>query len=78
VTKLRAPRRLRRESPATDSVFVSERGSPFTTGGIAKLIGRAGAAAGFSFKAHPHQLRHSCGFALINRGADVRLLQVST
>lgn len=24
---------------------------------------------------HPHMLRHSCGFALANRGHDLRLIQ---
>jgi len=28
-----------------------------------------------SFKAHPHMLRHACGYALANRGHDTRALQ---
>ena len=32
-------------------------------------------AAGFEFKAHPHMLRHACGFALANKGHDTRSLQ---
>ncbi len=31
--------------------------------------------AGFEFKAHPHMLRHACGFALANKGHDTRSLQ---
>jgi integrase len=27
--------------------------------------------------AHPHMLRHACGFALANQGADTRLIQAS-
>ena len=27
------------------------------------------------FKAHPHMLRHACGYALTNRGHDTRALQ---
>jgi site-specific recombinase XerD len=27
------------------------------------------------FKAHPHMLRHACGFALANAGHDTRALQ---
>jgi site-specific recombinase XerD len=27
------------------------------------------------FKAHPHMLRHACGFQLANQGADTRTLQ---
>jgi integrase len=62
--ELRALRKLLRESPASSYVFVSERGSPFTPAGFAKMVERAGAEAGFDFKAHPHMLRHACGFAL--------------
>jgi hypothetical protein len=42
--ELRALRRLQRESPAF--VFVSERGSPFTTAGFARMIERAASGAG--------------------------------
>jgi integrase len=74
--ELRALRRLRREqAPQSPFVFVSERDTPFTTGGFRKLIARLGAAAGFEFPAHPHMLRHACGFQLANRGTDTRTLQ---
>jgi len=36
---------------------------------------RAGEAAELGFKAHPHMLRHACGFALANKGHDTRALQ---
>ena len=36
---------------------------------------RAGEAAGLGFPAHPHMLRHACGFALANKGHDTRTLQ---
>jgi integrase len=75
--ELRALRRLKRESPAhSDFVFMTERGGPFTTTGFAFLVSRAGAKAGLPFKAHPHMLRHGCGYALINAGADLRALQL--
>ena len=74
--ELRALRRLQREqSPNSPFVFTSERGAPFTTAGFAKLIARAGEVAGFGFKAHPHMLRHACGYALANAGHDTRALQ---
>jgi site-specific recombinase XerD len=69
---MRALRKLQRESPPSPFVFTSERGAPFSTAGFAKLIERAGEAAGFAFKAHPHMLRHACGFALANAGHDTR------
>jgi type 1 fimbriae regulatory protein FimB/type 1 fimbriae regulatory protein FimE len=73
--QMRALRKLQRESPASPFVFTSERGAPFSTAGFAKMIERAGTAAGFDFKAHPHMLRHACGFALANAGHDTRALQ---
>jgi hypothetical protein len=36
---------------------------------------RAGIEAKLGFKAHPHMLRHACGFALANKGHDTRALQ---
>jgi hypothetical protein len=45
--ELRALRRLQRESEASPFVFVSERGSPFTTAGFARMLGRAAATAHF-------------------------------
>jgi type 1 fimbriae regulatory protein FimB/type 1 fimbriae regulatory protein FimE len=73
--ELRALRRLDREQESKSAfVFTSERGSPFTTAG-ARLVERAGAAAELGFKAHPHMLRHACGFALANKGHDTRALQ---
>ena len=75
--ELRALRRLQREQePRSAFVFTSERrGSPFTTAGFARLVERAGTAAGLGFPAHPHMLRHACGFTLANKGTDTRTLQ---
>jgi len=74
--ELRALRRLLREQvPRSPFVFTSERGAPFTTAGFARMVERAGRAAGLPFKAHPHMLRHACGFALANEGHDTRALQ---
>jgi site-specific recombinase XerD len=74
--ELRALRKLQREqTPTSPFVFTSERGSPFATSGFAKMVERAGAEAGFDFKAHSHMLRHACGFALASAGHDTRSLQ---
>lgn len=74
--ELRALRRLRREQvPKSPFAFTSERGSPFTTAGFARMIERAGVAAKLGFKVHPHMLRHACGYALANKGHDTRALQ---
>jgi len=73
--ELRALRRLQRESPASPFVFVSERGAPFTTAGFARMIERSARRVGLGLKAHPHMLRHACGFALANAGHDTRAVQ---
>lgn len=74
--ELRALRRLQREQePASPFVFTSERGAPFSTAGFARMTERAGVEAKFGFKAHPHMLRHACGYALANKGHDTRALQ---
>ena len=39
------------------------------------MVERAGEAAGLKFKAHPHMLRHACGFELAAKGHDTRALQ---
>ena len=39
------------------------------------MVERAGVEAKLGFPAHPHMLRHACGFALANKGHDTRALQ---
>jgi integrase len=56
-------------------VFINERGQPFGRMGIARMIERAGEAAGLPFPVHVHMLRHSTGYALAARGMDTRRLQ---
>lgn len=74
--ELRTLRRLQREQRLRSPfVFTSERGAPFTTAGLARMVERVGVEAKLGFKAHPHMLRHACGFALANRGHDTRALQ---
>jgi site-specific recombinase XerD len=76
VTGLKA---LRRREAAkgvkSQYVFVNERGHPFGRMGIARMIERAGEAAGIPFSCHVHMLRHACGHALASRGMDTRRLQ---
>ena len=72
--ELRALRSLKRDAKSP-SIFVSERGAPFTVSGFAKLVERAGIEAKLPFKTHPHMLRHATGYALANRGVDTRSLQ---
>ena len=60
---------------ASHFIFVSDRGTPFTTAGFARMIERAAVGAGLELKAHPHMLRHACGYALASRGQDTRAIQ---
>jgi len=55
-------------------LFVSERGQALTRQTVNYLIASAARRAGLP-PVHPHMLRHSCGFALANRGYDLRLIQ---
>jgi integrase len=74
--ELRALRRLQREQePKSAFAFTSERGAPFSPAGFARMIERAGIEAKLAFKAHPHMLRHACGYKLANDGHDTRALQ---
>ena len=75
--EMRALRRLQREAKrSSPHVFVSERGgASFATAGFARLIERAAASAGLQLKAHPHMLRHACGYALAAKGHDTRAIQ---
>jgi type 1 fimbriae regulatory protein FimB/type 1 fimbriae regulatory protein FimE len=74
--ELRALRRLHREAEdRSPFLFVSERGSPMTASNFQKLINRATEAAKLEIKAHPHMLRHACGYKLANAGRDTRSLQ---
>jgi integrase len=74
--ELRALRRLQRDQESKSPfVFTSERGTPFTKRGFQAMVERAGEAAGFDMKIHPHMLRHACGFKLANDGVDTRTIQ---
>ncbi len=73
--EIRALRRVKRDYPDTDYVFVSERKGPLTTATVRKLLARAGKVAGLPFPVHPHMLRHSTGYKLANDGQDTRAIQ---
>ena len=75
--EIRAMRKWLRERPQTalDFIFVSERGSPLTRQAAWRILKEAGQRAGLDVGAHPHMLKHSCGYYLANRGLDTRLIQ---
>jgi type 1 fimbriae regulatory protein FimB len=59
----------------TPALFVSERGTPLSRKTAWAFIKGYGEAAGLAIAAHPHMLRHACGYALADQGADTRLIQ---
>jgi type 1 fimbriae regulatory protein FimB len=64
-----------RMKPKTDAFFISERRGPLSRKTAWLAIRTHGKRAGLSVAAHPHMLRHACGFALADQGADTRLIQ---
>jgi type 1 fimbriae regulatory protein FimB len=64
-----------RMKPETDAFFISERRRPLSRKTAWLAIREHGKRAGLSVEAHPHMLRHACGFALADQGADTRLIQ---
>ncbi|MCM7587700.1 tyrosine-type DNA invertase [Enterobacter chuandaensis] len=56
-------------------LFLSRLGSALTRQHFYLLFKQYGMAAGLTIAIHPHMLRHACGYALADNGADTRLIQ---
>ncbi|WP_114194190.1 tyrosine-type DNA invertase [Edaphovirga cremea] len=59
----------------TDWLFLSKKGNHLSRQRIYALLRYYGELAGLTVKAHPHMLRHACGYALADKGVDTRLIQ---
>jgi integrase/recombinase XerD len=59
-----------------EELFLSRRGRPFTRQGIWKLLRQHAVKAGLTEKISPHILRHSFATHLLERGADLRSVQL--
>ena len=55
--------------------FLSERRQPLNRRTVWALMRFYGKRAKLDVEVHPHMLRHACGFALADQGADTRLIQ---
>jgi type 1 fimbriae regulatory protein FimB len=64
-----------RMKPTGATFFVSEQREPLHRSTVNLALRKYSVAAGLPLLAHPHMLRHACGFALADQGADTRLIQ---
>lgn len=61
--------------PTTGFVFKNERGNVVSVNGFQKMFGKFSEQA-LDVKWNAHALRHGCGTALIDRGHDLRTVQI--
>jgi len=61
--------------PESKAFFVSEQKKPLHRSTVNLALRKYGELAKLSVTVHPHMLRHACGFALADQGADTRLIQ---
>ncbi len=73
--EIRSLRKLKRDYPDSEFVFITERQGPLASRTIHTIIARAGVEARLPFSIHPHMLRHSKGYQLAGRGVDTRAIQ---
>jgi type 1 fimbriae regulatory protein FimB len=64
-----------RKAPESNDLFISWRKTKIGRRGVALLVQKYREKAGLALSVHPHMLRHACGFALADQGADTRLIQ---
>jgi type 1 fimbriae regulatory protein FimB len=58
-----------------DWLFLSQKGYRLSRQRIFRMLREYGRRAGLDVEAHPHMLRHACGYALADNGADTRVIQ---
>ncbi|MBH2988208.1 MULTISPECIES: tyrosine-type DNA invertase [Serratia] len=68
-------RRSELRGAESDWLFTSMRGGRISRKRVYSLIITLGIQANIPIRIYPHMLRHSCGFALADKGVDTRLIQ---
>ena len=63
-------------APGPEQVFVNYSGAMFSRQGLWKMIKGYGAKVGMSARLSPHVLRHSFATHLVEKGADLRSVQI--
>jgi integrase/recombinase XerD len=67
--------RARRDRSNPDALFLNPRGGRLTRQGCWKIVSAYGLRAGLGGRLSPHVLRHSCATHMVDRGADLRVVQ---
>jgi type 1 fimbriae regulatory protein FimB len=67
--------RARMKAPGR-TFFLSEQRKPLHRSTVNLALRKFGEKAKLPVAVNPHMLRHACGFALADQGADTRLIQV--
>lgn len=69
-----APERWARRGDA-EAVFLNQRGGRLSRQGAWAIVRRYGDRVGLADRLTPHVLRHSCATHMLDRGADIRVVQ---